>query len=121
MTLKHRPSSDHTPPEHKDIPRFVWATAGALVVAVVIILVVAARWGGNAADRRETACEAAVRERNDDRSMWVWLIGDADQTNELVIEGRRQLNLRLPELQCIGDSAVATPAPSSTSTPNHNP
>lgn len=74
-----------------------------LLVAVVTVLLVAFWWRSYAAEQDRKSCERSVAVREDNRAMWEWLISKSNQSNPLVIEGRDQLDRRLPHLRCDSD------------------
>jgi hypothetical protein len=81
------------------IPRFVWVTAAAIVVAVVLI-VAGFFYARDAAFRQ---CERTVEARADSRAMWEYLINQAEEPDSpRVVEFVKEMDRRLPALKCEG-------------------
>lgn len=58
-------------------------------------------------------CERIVANREDARSMWLYLVETAPKSNQAKVDAFvTELNTRLPSLECQGGNAVPTPSPS---------
>jgi hypothetical protein len=83
--------------ETRKVPRFVWVGAVPMTI-LILVLVFAGAWLAHVNDVSERDdCRTAAEARDDNRSMWLYLIDqnpDDPDLPEFVIE----LNRRLPPL-----------------------
>lgn len=84
-------------------PRYARAWAIVVVVLVVGVVVAAFYIQATLRDRAQESCERTVQAREDNRTMWIYLLAgkDVDHDDPKVVAFTAELNKRLPPLECV--------------------
>jgi len=90
------------------VPKFAWLVTATAVLSLLLVCAVAWRVDLLGHEEEASDCERSVRFRDDNRTMWLYLLdlsGDADNKRQ-VKAFSKELNKRLPALECRDDNPV---------------
>ena len=89
------------------IPKFAWLVTAAAVLSLLLVCTVAWRVDLLGHEEEARACQRSVQYRDDNRTMWLYLLESATDASEKELEAfRKELNKRLPALECRDDNPV---------------
>ena len=90
------------------IPSFARVIITGGVILLVLMVLGAFKIQDVIHDRQQESCERVVQAREDNRTMWTYLLAgeDVDHDDPKVVAFTVELNKRLPPLECVNRIAV---------------
>ena len=87
-------------------PQFVYVISLVAIVSLLLTTLVAWRVDLLGQDEENRDCARAIAAREDNRTMWLYLLDTADAKPAEVEAFRVELNKRLPALECHGGNPI---------------